>query len=71
MSDESECENLHRYVHRDGELLTRVFEFEDDDDEIMITTHYEDEEFPYGAEIYDREQVEFIHESLGRILNDG
>lgn len=69
MTDSSKCENIRHFVHQDENLLTRVSEF-GDDDEVMITTHYDDEKFPYSAEVYDKEQIKFIHEYLDRILNN-
>jgi hypothetical protein len=66
-----DCEraNQHHYIHQDGEYSIRVDEF-GDDDEVMISTHFEDEEFPYSGEVFDMEEVAFLHNSLGRILND-
>lgn len=75
MSDASERER-HHYVHRsDDHVLTRVETVDDDDDvfddnDVLISITFDGNDQPHTAEIFDREQVEFLHDRLGRILDD-
>jgi hypothetical protein len=74
MSDAS-ANGKHQYVHQDDGVIVRVDTVDDADDDVfdddvLISVTFDGHDHPHSAEMFSMEQVEFLHDRFGRILDD-
>lgn len=70
MTDEDSASDKHHYVHQEDNVIARVDTFDNDDDDVLISVTFDGNDHPHSAEVFSMDQVKFLHDRLGRILDD-